>query len=65
MNGAIHLQLAGIQGRLKAATMNGNISLHAKGAEQVEIKKHWVSAVFPGGNQAIELGTVNGSITLE
>ena len=65
VNGAIHLQLAGVQGRLKASTLNGSISFKAQGAEQVDVKRHRVSAVFPGRNQAIELGTVNGSITLE
>lgn len=65
VNGAIHLKLAGLKGRLKASAMNGEISFHAKGAEQVEIKKHRVSAVFPGSDQAIEVSTVNGGITLE
>ncbi len=65
VNGAIHLQLAGLKGRLRASTMNGDISFNAKGAEQVEIKKHRVSAVFPGSDQAIEVSTVNGGITLE
>jgi DUF4097 and DUF4098 domain-containing protein YvlB len=65
VNGAIRLQLTGIQGRLKASTLNGSISFKSQGAEQVDVKKHRVSAVFPGSDQAIELGTVNGSITLE
>jgi hypothetical protein len=65
VNGGIHLQLAGLRGRLRASTMNGDISFNAKGAEQVEIKKHRVSAVFPGSDQAIEVSTVNGGITLD
>ena len=65
VNGAIRFQLAGIKGRLQASTMNGGISFQAKGAEQVKIKKHHVRAVFPGGDQAIRLSTLNGAITLE
>lgn len=65
VNGSIHLQLEGMKGRLKASTVNGGISFNAKGAEQVEVKKHRVSAVFPGSDQAIDLGTVNGAITLD
>ena len=65
VNGSIHLQMAGIKGRLKATTVNGGISFNAKGAEQVEVKKHRVTAVFPGGEQAIDLDTVNGAITLD
>jgi len=45
--------------------VNGDISFRAQGAEQVEIKKHKVTAFFPGGEQNIALETVNGSITLE
>lgn len=65
VNGAIHLQLGGMKGRLKASTVNGDISFNAQGAEQVEVKKHRVTAVFPGSDQAIDLGTVNGAITLD
>lgn len=65
VNGAIHLQIAGLKGRLKATTLNGGISFNAKGAEQVAVKKHRVTAIFPGGNQAIDLDTVNGAITLD
>lgn len=65
VNGAIHLQAAGLKGRLRASTLNGAIAFNAKGAEQVEIKKHRVSAVFPGSDQPIEVSTVNGGITLE
>lgn len=65
VNGSIHLQISGIKGRLKASTVNGGISFSAKGADQVEVKKHRVTAVFPGSDQAIELSTVNGSVTLE
>lgn len=65
VNGSIHLQMAGLKGRLKATTVNGGISFNAKGAEQVEVKKHRVMAVFPGGDQAIDLDTVNGAITLD
>ena len=65
VNGSIQFQLAGLKGRLKASTVNGGISFNAKGAEQVEVKKHRVTAVFPGGDQGIDLDTVNGAITLE
>ena len=65
VNGSIHLQVAGLKGRLKARTVNGGISFNAKGAEQVEVKKHRVSAVFPGSDQGIEVETVNGAITLD
>jgi DUF4097 and DUF4098 domain-containing protein YvlB len=65
VNGAIHLQLGGMKGRLKATTVNGGISFNAKGAEQVEVKKHRVTAVFPGSDQGIDLDTVNGAITLD
>jgi DUF4097 and DUF4098 domain-containing protein YvlB len=67
VNGAIHFQIAGLKGHLKASTVNGDIAFNAKGksVDQVEIKKHRVTATFPGSDQAITLGTVNGSITLE
>jgi len=65
VNGAIHLQTAGIKGRLKAENVNGDLSFNAKGAEQVEVKKHSVTATFPGSKQGIDLETVNGSITLD
>lgn len=65
VNGSIHLQTAGLKGHLKASTVNGDIAFKAKGAEQVEIKRRKVTATFPGSEQAITLGTVNGSITLE
>jgi len=65
VNGSIHLQLGGLKGRLKANTVNGGISFNAKGAEQVEVKKHQVTAVFPGSEQAIEIDTVNGAISLD
>lgn len=65
VNGAIRFQTGGLQGRLLATTVNGDIAFNAKGAEQVEVKKRRVSAVFPGGDQAIELDTVNGAIKLD
>jgi len=65
VNGSIHLQVGGMKGRLKASTVNGGISFNAKGAEQVEVKKHRVTAVFPGSDQGIVIETVNGAITLE
>ena len=65
VNGSIHLQVAGLKGRLKASTVNGGISFNAKGAEQVEVKKHRVTAVFPGSDQGIDLETVNGAIALD
>ncbi len=65
VNGSIHLQLAGLKGKLKASTVNGGISFNAKGAEQVEVKKHKVTAVFPGSDQGISIETVNGAITLD
>lgn len=65
VNGSIHLQIGGIKGRLKADTVNGSLSFKAKGADQVEIKKHRMTATFPGGNQEISLETVNGGIVIE
>jgi len=65
VNGSIHLQVGGMKGRLKASTVNGGISFNAKGAEQVEVKKHRVTAVFPGSDQGIDIETVNGAITLD
>ncbi len=65
VNGSIHLQVAGVKGRLKASTVHGGISFNAKGAEQIEVKKHRVTALFPGSDQEIDLGTVNGAITLD
>jgi len=65
VNGSIHFKITGLKGHLKASTVNGDISFRAQGAEQVEIKKHKVTAFFPGGEQNIALETVNGSITLE
>jgi len=65
VNGSIHLQATGLKGRLRASTVHGGITFKAQGAEQVEVKKHSVSAVFPGGGQGIELETVNGAITLD
>jgi len=65
VNGSIHLQATGLKGRLKANTLHGGITFNAKGAEQVEVKKHSVTAVFPGGGQDMELETVNGAITLD
>jgi hypothetical protein len=65
VNGAIRLQLGGLKGRLKASAVNGEISFNSKQAEQIEVKKHRVTAVFPGSDQAIEIETVNGAITLD
>jgi hypothetical protein len=65
VNGSIHLQADGLKGRLQAKTVNGGISFNAKGAEQVEVTKHRVTAVFPGSDQNIELNTVNGSISMD
>jgi Putative adhesin len=65
VNGSIQLQLGGLKGRFRATTVNGGISFNAKGAEQVDVKKHRVTAVFPGSDQAIEIETVNGAITLD
>jgi len=64
VNGSIHLQLGGLKGHLKASTVNGGISFQAKGADQVEVRKHRVTAVFPGSEQTFEIATVNGSIKL-
>jgi DUF4097 and DUF4098 domain-containing protein YvlB len=57
--------MGGLKGRLRANTVNGGISFNAKGAEQVEVKKHKVTALFPGSEQGIEISTVNGGIALE
>ena len=65
VNGGIKLQLGGLKGRLRATTVNGGITFSAKGAEAVEVKKHRVTAHFPGSDQSIEISTVNGGITLE
>jgi hypothetical protein len=65
VNGSIHLQADGLKGRLQAKTVNGGISFNAKGAEQVEVTKHRVTAVFPGSDQTIDLDTVNGSISMD
>jgi len=67
VNGSIHFQIAGLKGHLKASTVNGSIAFNGKGlgADQVEIKKHKVTATFPGSDQTISFETVNGSITLE
>jgi len=65
VNGSIHLQAEGLRGRLQARTVNGSISFNAKGAEQVEVNKHRVTAVFPGSDQPINLDTVNGSISMD
>lgn len=65
VNGGIRLQVAGLKGRLKASTVHGGISFNAKGAEQVEVTKRRVTAVFPGSDQALDLSTVNGGITLD
>ncbi|HEX9083004.1 MAG TPA: DUF4097 family beta strand repeat-containing protein [Holophagaceae bacterium] len=65
VNGGIHLRLTGLKGHLKASTVNGRIAFKAQGAGQVEVAKHHVRAAFPGGDQAIDLSTVNGAITLD
>lgn len=65
VNGSIQFQIGGLKGHLKAETVNGGITFKAKGAEQVEIKKHKVTATFPGGDQTLALETVNGSIVIE
>ena len=65
VNGSIHLQTTGLKGRLTAHTLNGGITFNAKGAEQVEVKKRSVTALFPGGGEDLELDTVNGGITLD
>lgn len=65
VNGAIHFQMAGLKGRLKAGNVNGHLSFNAKGAEQITVNKHSVTASFPGSNQGIDLETVNGSITMD
>jgi DUF4097 and DUF4098 domain-containing protein YvlB len=65
VNGAIHFQMAGLKGRLKAGNVNGHLSFNAKGAEQITVNKNSVTASFPGSNQGIDLETVNGSITMD
>lgn len=65
VNGSIQFQFEGMKGRLKAETVNGGITFKAKGAEQVEVKKHKVTATFPGSDQILHMETVNGSITIE
>jgi DUF4097 and DUF4098 domain-containing protein YvlB len=65
VNGSIHFQAEGLKGRLQAKTVNGGISFNAKGAEQIEVTKHRVTAVFPGSDQAIDINTVNGSISMD
>lgn len=65
VNGGVHLQAAGLKGRLEATTLNGSLLLKTKGAEQVEVGKRRMTAVFPGGTQAIAISTVNGSIIVD
>ena len=65
VNGQVHIQSTGLKGRLEASTLNGSLNLRAKGAEQLEVTKRRVSAVFQGGSEPIALSTVNGSITVE
>jgi DUF4097 and DUF4098 domain-containing protein YvlB len=65
INGQVRIQAAGLKGKLEARTRNGSLNLKAKGAEQVEVSKRQMSAVFQGGTAAIDLSTVNGSITVE
>jgi DUF4097 and DUF4098 domain-containing protein YvlB len=65
VNGGIHLQTAGLKGRLKASARNGGVTFRAKGAEQVETTRRSVTAVFPGSDEELRLETVNGGITLE
>ncbi len=65
VNGQVRIQSAGLKGKLEATTLNGSLNLKAKGAEQVEASKRRLSAVFQGGTAAIDLSTVNGSITVE
>ena len=65
VNGAVHFVLGAAKGHVSASSMNGGVSLHAAGAQEVEVKRHSASALLPGSGQAIEAETLNGGITIE
>ncbi|MCE1228567.1 MAG: DUF4097 family beta strand repeat-containing protein [Firmicutes bacterium] len=65
VNGNVSLERGELKGKFNATTVNGGIAFNAKGADQVDIKRHRATAVFLGSDQALSLSTVNGSITIE
>lgn len=65
VNGGIRLKLGQAKGHLSASTVHGGVTLNLPGATDVQIKRTSASARIPGGDQRIELSTVNGGITVE
>lgn len=65
VNGAIRLSVQGLKGRLKASTLNGEVRVKSDGAKDVHVSRHSFEAAFGGGEQALQLNTVNGDITLD
>ncbi len=65
VNGALNVTMAKLEGSLMATTVNGQISVDTKGAEQVTATKHQVEATFPGRKQTIHLSTVNGGLVMK
>lgn len=65
VNGALNVTMAKLEGSLKATTVNGQISVDTKGAEQVSATKHQVEATFPGSKQLIRMSTVNGALVVK
>ncbi len=64
VNGALNVTMAKLEGSLRATTVNGQVSVNTKGAEQVNATKHKVEATFPGSMQLIHLSTVNGALVV-
>lgn len=65
VNGALNVTMAKREGSLRATTVNGQVSVNTKGAEQVNATKHQVEATFPGSKQTIRMSTVNGSLMVK
>ena len=65
VNGAMNVSMAKVEGSLHASTVNGQLSVNTKGAEQVNATKRQVEATFPGSKQVIRLRTVNGALVMK
>lgn len=65
VNGALTVTMAKLEGSFHADTVNGQISVNTKGAEQVSATKHQVDATFPGSKQIIRMSTVNGALVVK
>lgn len=65
VNGSVHLVLGAAKGQVKAESMNGTVTFRAAGAQEVQAKRHRVSATLPGSDQRIHIETLNGGITVE